>query len=111
MFLALAACQGGDKKPRTRPAPLVKVARAAPRAVDVTVRAPIDQRPLAQVDVGSKVLGYVEAVLVDRGDRVRQGETLALIRPSDLPDQLAAARGNVGQAQASLALARANMER
>jgi RND family efflux transporter MFP subunit len=50
-------------------------------------------------------------VLVERGDRVRRGQLLALVRPSDLPDQLAAAKSLLAQAQASAQLARANHER
>ena len=64
-----------------------------------------------QADVGSKTLGYLDAVLVDRGDRVTRGQLLALVRPSDLPDQLAAARSTLAQVQSSAALARTNYER
>ena len=60
---------------------------------------------------GSKTLGYLDAVLVDRGDRVTRGQLLALVRPSDLPDQLAAARSTLAQAQSSAALARTNFDR
>jgi membrane fusion protein (multidrug efflux system) len=96
---------------RTRPPPLVSVAKIEARDVPVEVRAPVDLRPLAQADVGSKTLGYLDAVLVDRGDRVRKGQIVALVRPSDLPDQLAAARGTLAQTQSSSALARTNYER
>jgi RND family efflux transporter MFP subunit len=48
---------------------------------------------------------------VERGDRVRRGQTLAIVRPSDLPDQLSSARGVLLQAQAAASLARANKER
>ena len=107
-----AAC--GNKaidKGSSRPPPLVSVARVEARDVPVEVRAPVDLRPLIQADVGSKTLGYLDAVLVDRGDRVTRGQLLALVRPSDLPDQLAAARSSLAQAQSSAALARTNYER
>ena len=94
-----------------RPAPVVAAAAVSVRDVPVEVRAAVDLRPLFAADVGSKVVGYLDAVLVDRGDRVRRGQLLALVRPSDLPDQLAAARHQLAQAQASAALARANKER
>jgi RND family efflux transporter MFP subunit len=81
------------------------------RDVPVEIRAPIDLRPLAQADVGSKTLGYLDAVLVDRGDHVKRGQLVALVRPSDLPDQLVAARGSLAQAEASAALARKNFDR
>ena len=109
---ALAACQrGGAPGARTRPPPAVTVAAVAVRDVPVEIRAPIDLRPIAQADAGSKTIGYLDAVLVDRGDKVRRGQTLAIVRPSDLPDQLSAARGALAQAQAAASLARANQER
>jgi RND family efflux transporter MFP subunit len=106
------ACNGkGASKGSIRLPPLVSVARVEARDVPVEVRAPIDLRPLIQSDVGSKTLGYLDAVLVDRGDRVTRGQLLALVRPSDLPDQLAAARSTLAQAQSSAALARTNLDR
>jgi membrane fusion protein (multidrug efflux system) len=107
-----AGCTKGDASAaRARPPPLVVVAKVAARDVPVEVRAPVDLRPLEQADVGSKTLGVLDAVTVDRGDHVKRGQLLALVRPSDLPDQLAAARGTLAQTQASLALARTNFDR
>ncbi len=90
---------------------MVTAAEIQTRDVAVEIRSPVDLRPLAQADVGAKTLGYLDAVLVDRGDHVRKGQLLALVRPSDLPDQLSAARGTLAQVQASTALARANKQR
>jgi RND family efflux transporter MFP subunit len=89
----------------------VIVTKIAAKDVDVEVRAAIELRPIAQADVGSKTLGVLDAVLVDRGDKVKKGQLLALVRPSDLPDQLAASRGTLAQIQAQITLARANYER
>jgi RND family efflux transporter MFP subunit len=108
---ALAACRKDPGAGRIRPPPAVTVGAVTVRDVAVEIRAPIDLRPLAQADVGAKTIGYLDAVLVDRGDKVRRGQTLAIVRPSDLPDQLSSARGALGQAQAAAALARANRER
>jgi RND family efflux transporter MFP subunit len=96
---------------KNRPAPQVVVSKVVTRDVPVEVRAPVDLRPLEQADVGSKILGYVDAIFVERGDRVKKGQLLALVRPSDLPDQLAAARSSIGQIKAQAALARTNYER
>ena len=109
--LAAACSKSGADAARTRPPPLVAVAKVTVRDVEETVRAPVDLRPLLQAEVGAKTIGYLDAVLVDRGDRVRKGQVLALVRPSDLPDQLAAARGAAAQSQAAVALARANRDR
>ncbi len=107
----LLACRGGAPQARTRPPPSVTASAVQVRDVPVELRAPVDLRPLAQADVGAKTIGYLDAVLVDRGDKVKRGQLLALVRPSDLPDQLAAARGSFAQAQAAVVLARANKER
>lgn len=108
----LAACSKTEApKPRVRPPPLVSVAKVTVRDVPLEARAPVDLRAIEQVELGSKVLGYLDAVLVDRGDRVKQGQTLAIVRPSDLPDQLSVARGQLAQVDAQLALARTNVER
>src|SRR5262245_66617251 len=106
-----SACSGKAADKATRPPPLVSVARVEARDVPVEVRAPVDLRPLVQADVGSKTLGYLDAVLVDRGDKVTRGQLLALVRPRHLPDQLAAARSTLAQAQSATALARTNYDR
>jgi RND family efflux transporter MFP subunit len=109
--LLLSGCKGEAAKPRVRPPPMITAATVQARDVPVEIRSPVDLRPIVQADVGAKTLGYLDAVLVDRGDRVKKGQLLALVRPSDLPDQLDAARGTLAQAQAAVALARANKER
>lgn len=113
LCLVAAGCSKTDTgaAARMRPAPLVVVQKIETRDVPVEVRAPVDLRPLEQADVGSKILGYIDAVLVDRGDRVKKGQLVALVRPSDLPDQLAVARGSLAQMVSSAALARTNFER
>jgi len=110
-FAVLAACGGKTEAARKRPPPLVVVGKVQKRDVPVEVRAPVDLRPLAQSDVSAKTLGYLDAVLVDRGDVVKRGQLLALVRPSDLPDQLSTARGTLAQTQAAVQLARANLDR
>ncbi len=115
VLLAFAAVGCARSQPsgahKARLAPSVVVAKVTARDVPIEVQSPVDLRPLEQVDVGSKVLGYVDAVFVDRGDRVKKGQIVALVRPSDLPDQLAAARSSIGQIKAQAVLARTNYER
>jgi RND family efflux transporter MFP subunit len=110
-FSAGCSSKSAQGKTTERPLPLVSVSTLEKRDVDIEVHAPVDLRPLYQAEVGSKTLGYLDAVLVDRGDRVKRGQLVALIRPSDLPDQLAASKGVLAQTQASLGLARTNHER
>jgi len=109
----VAACSKSDGAggAKSRPPPLVVVTKVTTRDVPVEVRAPVELRALEQADVGSKTLGVLDAVFVDRGDKVKRGQLVALVRPSDLPDQLTAARGTLANTQASLALARQNFDR
>jgi membrane fusion protein (multidrug efflux system) len=107
VLVTLAACKGGGGGPRQRPPPAVTVAPVDVREVSVELRAPVDLRPLFQADVGSKTLGYLDAVLVDRGDVVKRGQLLAVVRPSDLPDQMEAARVAFELAKANKARAEA----
>ena len=111
--LAAVGCAKAQSSsaPKGRPAPSVVVRKVVARDVPIEVVAPVDLRPLEQADVGSKVLGYIDAIFVERGDRVKKGQIVALVRPSDLPDQLAAARSSIGQIKAQAALARTNYER
>ncbi len=107
-----ASCSSRAPKGSTeRPPPLVSVVMLDKLDVAIEVHAPVDLRPLFQADVGSKTLGYLDAVLVDRGDKVKRGQIVALVRPSDLPDQLAAAKGVLAQTQASSGMARTNQLR
>jgi len=99
-----------DKRSQ-RPLPAVVVVPVEVRDVPVEIEGPVDLRPLEQVEVGSKVLGYLDAILVDRGDRVRKGQTIALVRPSDLPGQVAAAKGSYAQIESNAALAKLNFAR
>jgi RND family efflux transporter MFP subunit len=107
LILSVAACKGGAPAQRQRPPPAVTVAPVEVREVQVEIRAPVDLRPLFQADVGAKTLGYLDAVLVDRGDRVKKGQLLAVIRPSDLPDQMESARVAFENAKANRARAEA----
>lgn len=114
MLVAATGCNKSDattSKAGRRPPPSVVVVNVAVRDVPVEVEAPVDLRPIEQVDVGSKVLGYLDAILVDRGDRVRKGQPIALVRPSDLPGQVAAARSSYAQVEANAALAKLNYSR
>jgi HlyD family secretion protein len=69
----------------------------------VTVSATGTLEPVNQVEVGSEVSGSIRSVLVDFNDRVKKGQELAILDT----DQLEA---RVNQAQAALALARAQVK-
>lgn len=104
-------CKQAVPPAKKRPPPLVEVARPEVRDVDVTLDYAVEVKPIEQADLHSKVDGYVEALGVDVGDRVRRGELLATIRPAALPKQLIQARKQEEQAAAQLTLQEQNAER
>ncbi len=84
----------------------------------VTVSATGKLAPTNQVTVGSQLSGLVTQVVADVNDRVSVGQALALIDPEQLDDQirqnqaaLAANVAQVGQAQATVAEAQAQLAR
>lgn len=84
----------------------------------VTVSATGNLQPINQVDVGSEQSGKITQVFVDVNDRVTAGQKLAELDTRRLIDnvtqnrsQVAAAQAGVAQAEASLALANATLDR
>jgi RND family efflux transporter MFP subunit len=58
-----------------------------------------EARPFAEVTLYAKVSGYVGRMLVDRGDRVRNGQLLATLESPETARALAAARAEYNQKQ------------
>jgi HlyD family secretion protein len=63
------------------------------------------------VGVSSKIVGKVVDVLVDQGDTVIAGQTVARLEARDFKDAVAVAAAQRGQARAELAKARADLKR
>ncbi|HEX4064895.1 MAG TPA: efflux RND transporter periplasmic adaptor subunit [Acidobacteriaceae bacterium] len=86
----------------------VEAAPGPPAAqVAVVQRGNIDQvltlagqfQPYQMIDVHPKVSGFIRHIYVDIGDRVRQGETLAVLEVPELKAQLAGTVGEVARSQ------------
>ncbi len=65
-------------------------------------------RPHTKVDVQSDVMGRITELYVQEGDRVRKGENLVRIDPTQLEAQVERARAGVSAALAQAAQSRAN---
>jgi RND family efflux transporter MFP subunit len=61
--------------------------------------------------IRSRTNGYIARWLVDIGDRVKAGQTLAVIESPEIDRELNQARASLEQAQANLELARVTLER
>ena len=52
-------------------------------------------RPFQEIDVHAKVAGFVKAIYVDVGDRVKEGQLLALLEIPELQDEIVQAEAGV----------------
>ncbi len=90
---------------RTAPAHAASAADSpAPRAaVAVVKREPVSNAlevagefiPYQQIEVHGKVSGYIKKIFVDIGDRVREGQTLAILEVPELDAQVESAEASV----------------
>lgn len=80
-----------DRQAGIKAGPHVPVATAAraPTERDVTLTG--EARPYAAVTLFAKVSGYLQEIRVDKGDRVRKGQILAVIESPELDNQYDAA--------------------
>src|SRR5580765_7605719 len=72
-------------------APIVAVARAGPANLSKTVVLTAEFRPFQEIEVHAKVAGYVKQILVDVGDRVQAGQSLAILEVPEMSDDVARA--------------------
>jgi RND family efflux transporter MFP subunit len=98
----------------------VEAAPGPPAAqVAVVQRGNIDQvltlagqfQPYQMIDVHPKVSGFIRHIYVDIGDRVHQGETLAVLEVPELRAQLAGTVGEVARSQDEITRAQHDVAR
>jgi multidrug efflux pump subunit AcrA (membrane-fusion protein) len=74
------ACSKSQAEARvSADAPTVAVARVSRGDVSEVLTVAAEFRPYQEIDVHAKVAGYVKAINVDVGDRVRPGQLLAVL--------------------------------
>jgi RND family efflux transporter MFP subunit len=75
------------------------VARVARRDMGSTLTIAGAFKPFQDVDVHAKVSGYIRKIYVDVGDRVKDGQTLAMLEVPELAAQLSGAEAAARAAQ------------
>lgn len=76
-----------------------------------TVELPGELLPYLQTDLFAKVQGYVQSMKVDIGDRVRKGQTLAVIEAPEVNTQVAQSMAALQAAKAKLTASADNYNR
>lgn len=102
MVVALAALAGCDREepgrmpaPESVPSALVSETTRGP----ALMRAPATVQSTGEVEVATRHSGTLDRVAVQVGSRVRAGDTLALVDPSDVRSRIQAARAEAERAR------------
>jgi macrolide-specific efflux system membrane fusion protein len=102
--VAIAAVAGfvGVKALTPKPQPALPTAVARIADVEDSVLATGSLQPVSVVDVGSEVSGRVIELKVKISDLVRKGQTIAVIDPTRLQNELRQQENNIRQAESNL---------
>src|ERR1700720_111961 len=87
------------------------VARVARRDMGSTLTIAGAFKPFQDVDVHAKVSGYIRKIYVDVGDRVKDGQTLAMLEVPELAAQLSGAEAAARAAQEQVRRAEGDLQR
>lgn len=116
LLLGAAACSRGISGENRSvkadpPAPAVPVARVDRADVERSVTLTAEFRPFQEVDVHAKVAGFLKQIYVDVGDRVNQGQLLAVLEIPEMADDLAHAKAAAQLSAANVQRARQEVDR
>ncbi len=89
----------------------VGVAKVGRKDLSHVLEIAAEFRPFQEIDVYAKVAGYVKQISVDYGDRVKQGQTLAVLEVPELLDELERSGAATRQAEEEVTAAQAELKR
>jgi multidrug efflux pump subunit AcrA (membrane-fusion protein) len=90
---------------------IVPVARVVRGDIASTTVLTAEFQPFQEVDVMAKVAGYVRAIHVDLGDRVREGQVLAELEIPEMTNEISKAAALVEQTESEIATANDELQR
>lgn len=89
--------------------PVVRVEKAKRGPTEEDLILPANIEPVQDIPVYARTSGYLKTRLVDIGDRVKEGQTLALIETPEIVQELESAKADLRQAGAALKSAQADL--
>ena len=90
--------------------PTVPVATVGPATLENNLVLSAEFEPFQDVDVMSKVAGYVRSIRVDIGSHVKQGDVLAVLEVPEIQADVEKAQAGVAAAQANVLTAEAGVQ-
>lgn len=110
--LALAGCSRQRQVEATSgQLPTVAVAKTVVRDLAHDVVLTAEFKPFQEIDVMAKVAGYVKEIYVDAGDRVKQGQLLAVLEIPEMAADIARAKASLQRSEAEVGRAKDELER
>src|ERR1700745_3013647 len=98
--MSMTACRSKDKtEARAAEIPTATVAAVMRGTITRTLNLAGQFQPYQVVDVHAKVSGYIRHIYVDIGDKVRQGQVLAVLEVPELNAQLKGAVAGVAHSK------------
>jgi len=101
-FIVRRHHQDDDAANVAAPPPAVSVATAQTGSIANQLSVAGVFQPFQEIDVHGKVSGYIRKIYVDIGDRVRQGQTLAVLEVPELQAEVAGAQAGITQTQQNI---------
>jgi RND family efflux transporter MFP subunit len=96
-LLAASACKRGDSDANAAEVPSARVAAVQTGSISHVLGMAGQFQPYQVIDVHPKVSGFIKHIYVDIGDKVHQGQTLAVLEVPELRAQLESTVAQVGQ--------------
>ena len=92
-------------------APVVAVTKATNEDMTRVMTLTAEFRPYQEIDVMAKVAGYVKTINVDAGDRVKQGQLLAVLEVPEMADDATRAQSLLRRSQTEVTHAQDELQR
>ena len=80
--------RAGSPQVSLAPSATVAVAKASVQDLSRNLVLTAEFKPYQEVDVMAKVAGYIKKINVDIGDRVKQGQLLAVLEVPEMADEI-----------------------
>ena len=101
--------QARGEDPSTIPTVAVALATRGPIRSSITLSGAF--RPYQEVDVHAKVAGYIRRIYVDVGDKVKEGQNLAILEVPELSAQVAGGQADTRRSEDAIRRAEHDVQR
>lgn len=107
----LQACTGGKTKTKNSDVQEIPVIKLAQQDTSITVNYVADLQAIKNVEIRSRMNGYLEKTFVDEGERVKKGQLLFVMNSQEYRIALDKAQAALASAKSSASIAKVELER